>query len=125
MGTAAEDPARSPVIPAVKYIRDTFPSLLIACDVCLCTWTSHGHCGIIPKQDGLIDNEQSTKRLAQIAVAYAKAGCHVIAPSDMMDGRILAIKEALKESNFGRTVSFIFQAQLRFLIILVPTKIHL
>lgn len=90
------------MIPAVQMIRKTFPDLLVACDVCLCTWTSHGHCGII--RDGQLDNEASIKRLAEIAVAFAKAGCQVIAPSDMMDGRVLAIKGALKGAGLGRLV---------------------
>jgi len=103
-GSAAEDPKRSPVIPAVQLIRASFPSVLVACDVCLCTWTSHGHCGLIPKNDGQIDIGASTKRLAEIAVAFAKGGCQVIAPSDMMDGRVLAIKSALKAAGLGRTI---------------------
>jgi len=90
----------------VKFLRKIFPQLLVACDVCLCTWTSHGHCGIIPNPlDGKIDNEKSIKRIAEIAVCYAKAGCQIIAPSDMMDGRILAIKNALKAANLHSQVS--------------------
>lgn len=103
-GSAAEDPNRSPVVPAIQIIRKTFPDLLVACDICLCTWTSHGHCGIIPKSDGQIDIPASTKRLAEISVGFAKAGCQVIAPSDMMDGRVLAIKKALKDAGLGRQV---------------------
>lgn len=108
-GSAAEDPKRSPVIPAVSLIRKSFPGLLVACDVCLCTWTNHGHCGLIPKEDGQIDNAASIKRLAEISVAFVRAGCQVIAPSDMMDGRVKAIKEALREHGFGRTVSACIQ----------------
>lgn len=94
------------MIPAVKLIRQTFPDLLIACDVCLCTWTTHGHCGIITggSHSHGIDVEKSAERLAEIAVSFAKAGCHVVAPSDMMDGRILAIKQALKTANFHKKV---------------------
>lgn len=92
-------------MPVIQLIRKAFPNLLVACDVCLCTWTNHGHCGIIPQDaNGQIDNAASIKRLAQIAVAFARAGCQVIAPSDMMDGRVLAIKTALKEANLGRQV---------------------
>ncbi|XP_064649549.1 delta-aminolevulinic acid dehydratase-like [Lineus longissimus] len=92
-GTNADSPD-TPVIKAIKFIRQTFPSLLVACDVCLCPYTDHGHCGILLK-DGTVDNEASIKRLAEIALAYAKAGCQVIAPSDMMDGRIGAIRDTL------------------------------
>ncbi|CAL1541811.1 unnamed protein product [Lymnaea stagnalis] len=102
-GTAADAPD-TPVIEAIKVLRKAFPSLLIACDVCLCPYTSHGHCGYL-RPDGTIDNEPSIERLSEIAVAYARAGCHVIAPSDMMDGRIGAIKKALFSNGFGNTVS--------------------
>ncbi|XP_059162610.1 delta-aminolevulinic acid dehydratase-like [Physella acuta] len=102
-GSAADAPD-TPVILAIKALRQDFPSLLIACDVCLCPYTSHGHCGYL-RPDGTIDNEPSIERLAEIAVAYAKAGCHIIAPSDMMDGRIGAIKKALFNSGIGHKVS--------------------
>lgn len=90
------------MIPAIKLIRQKFPDLLIACDICLCTWTTHGHCGIITEEG--IDMEKSTARLAEIAVSFAKAGCHIVAPSDMMDGRILAIKKGLVNANLSRKV---------------------
>ena len=64
---------------------------------------SHGHCGIL-NDDGTIDNENSIRRLAEISVNYAKAGCQVIAPSDMMDGRILSIKNGLKKAGLLRQV---------------------
>uniref|UniRef100_A0A8D0DFW5 Delta-aminolevulinic acid dehydratase n=1 Tax=Salvator merianae TaxID=96440 RepID=A0A8D0DFW5_SALMN len=92
------------VVQAVRTIRSTFPELLVACDVCLCPYTSHGHCGIL-RQDGSIQNEASCRRLAEVALCYAKAGCHIVAPSDMMDGRIHAIKEALIASDLGNKVS--------------------
>ncbi len=75
-----------------------YPSLLIITDLCLCGYTNHGHCGIL-HPDGRINNQPSIDRLAQIAVSYAKAGAHVIAPSDMMDGRIGAIKYALHDNG--------------------------
>ncbi|TPX34782.1 porphobilinogen synthase [Synchytrium endobioticum] len=102
-GTLADDP-EGPVIQAVKLFREEFPELLIICDVCLCEFTSHGHCGVL-NDDGSINNPASIKRLAEVSLAYAKAGCHVIAPSDMMDGRIRAIKETLLENGLAHRVS--------------------
>lgn len=77
-----------------------FPSLYIACDVCLCEYTSHGHCGLL-NDDGTINTPPSVQRLAEVAVNYAKAGAHCVAPSDMLDGRVKAIKRALIDANLG------------------------
>uniref|UniRef100_A0A1W7RJE6 Delta-aminolevulinic acid dehydratase n=1 Tax=Agkistrodon contortrix contortrix TaxID=8713 RepID=A0A1W7RJE6_AGKCO len=101
---SAADAKDTPVIQAIQMIRSLFPELLIACDVCLCPYTSHGHCGLL-RQDGTLQNEASCRRLAEVALAYAKAGCHIVAPSDMMDGRIHAIKEALLANDLGNKVS--------------------
>lgn len=98
-GTLADD-IDGPVIQAIRYLREHFPSLYVATDVCLCEYTSHGHCGILC-EDGTVNNEESTKRLAQVAVAYAKAGAHCVAPSDMMDGRISSISTALRAAGLG------------------------
>lgn len=100
-GTNA-DSQLNPVIKALPILRKSFPNLLIACDVCLCPYTSHGHCGII-KENG-IDNEASINRLAEISLGYAKAGAHIVAPSDMMDNRIKAIKDLLIKNGFEKTV---------------------
>ncbi|TPX33203.1 porphobilinogen synthase [Synchytrium microbalum] len=102
-GSLADDP-EGPVIQAVKVFRREFPEVLVICDVCLCEFTSHGHCGIL-NDDQTINNPASIKRLAEVSLAYAKAGCHVIAPSDMMDGRIRAIKEILLENGIAHRVS--------------------
>ncbi|KAL3870904.1 hypothetical protein ACJMK2_038969 [Sinanodonta woodiana] len=102
-GTGADLP-NSPAMLAIRMLRQWFPNLLIASDVCLCPYTCHGHCGIL-FEDGSINNEASIARLAEISVSYAKAGCQIIAPSDMMDGRIGAIKKALKDSGLGSKVS--------------------
>ncbi|KAF8330757.1 delta-aminolevulinic acid dehydratase [Cantharellus anzutake] len=102
-GGPADDPS-GPVIQAIHLIRKQYPSLYIACDVCLCEYTSHGHCGyLVHNPDGstTIDNAASVKRIAQVALAYAKAGAHCVAPSDMMDGRVKAIKRALIEAGLG------------------------
>ncbi|OMH80968.1 Delta-aminolevulinic acid dehydratase [Zancudomyces culisetae] len=102
-GKAADD-LEGPVVQAVKHIKNKWPGLHVACDVCLCEYTSHGHCGIL-YADGTINNEASVKRLAQVAVTYAEAGADCVAPSDMMDGRILAIKNALLEKGLSNKVS--------------------
>jgi porphobilinogen synthase len=101
-GSNADDP-NGPVILAVKLLREKFPKLFIACDVCLCEYTSHGHCGIL-REDGSLENQLSVKRLATVALNYAKAGAHCVAPSDMMDGRIKAIKETLIENGLAHKV---------------------
>ena len=98
-GTPADDP-QGPVILAIKKLRALFPTLFIATDVCLCEYTSHGHCGIL-HADGTINAVPSAERIAEVAVAYAKAGAHCVAPSDMMDGRIRAIKRGLIDSGLG------------------------
>lgn len=101
---SAADSEDSPTIEAVRLLRKTFPSLLVACDVCLCPYTSHGHCGLL-SENGAIQAKESRQRLAEVALAYAKAGCQVIAPSDMMDGRVEAIKDALMAHELGNRVS--------------------
>ncbi|KAI8853672.1 hypothetical protein BC829DRAFT_424618 [Chytridium lagenaria] len=98
IGTLADD-ADGPVIRAVKLFRAEFPEVLVACDLCLCEYTSHGHCGVLRK-DGSLNNDESIKRLAEVGLSYAKAGCQIIAPSDMMDGRIRAIKNILHANGF-------------------------
>lgn len=75
-------------------MRSAFPNLILACDICLCPYTDHGHCGIL-QSDGTIDNAASIRRLAVIALHYAQSGAHIVAPSDVMDGRVGAIKQAL------------------------------
>ncbi|XP_003740514.1 delta-aminolevulinic acid dehydratase [Galendromus occidentalis] len=102
--SVSSDPDRNPVHGAIRVIRSSFPDLVVTCDVCLCAYTSHGHCGIL-NQQGIIDMEKSDQRLAQMALSFARAGAHVVAPSDMMDGRILAIKDALFKAHLGNTVS--------------------
>ncbi|KAI8807918.1 hypothetical protein BJ742DRAFT_811230 [Cladochytrium replicatum] len=102
-GSAVDQP-NSPVIQAIKVFRKEFPDVLVGCDLCLCAYTSHGHCGIT-HADGVIDNLPSIARLAEVGLAFAKAGCQLIAPSDMMDGRIRAIKAKLLENGFGNRVA--------------------
>lgn len=90
----------NPVIKGIKLIKQLFDDLLIICDVCLCDYTSSGACCIFTG-DGQqhIDNQATIDRLAEIALTYADAGCHVVAPSDMMDGRVEAILSKFKASG--------------------------
>lgn len=98
-GTPADDDD-GPVILAIKRLRELYPTLYIACDVCLCEYTSHGHCGVL-NEDGTINISPSVDRISDVALAYAKAGADCVAPSDMMDGRIKAIKRKLIDSGYG------------------------
>lgn len=96
-GTAAHK-ADGVVQQAVKRIKDACPDLLVVTDLCLCEYTSHGHCGILtPKGD--VENDETLEVLAKVALSHAKAGADVIAPSDMMDGRVGFIREALDEGG--------------------------
>ncbi|XP_023245404.1 heat shock 70 kDa protein cognate 3 isoform X1 [Copidosoma floridanum] len=108
VGSGADCP-RNPIVTAVPLLRIWFPDLIIACDVCLCPYTNHGHCGIL-NDDGTINNTPSIKRIAEVAVAYAKAGAHIVAPSDMMDGRIKAIKVALANAGLSNKVAVLSYA---------------
>lgn len=83
---------------AIRYIKKNYPSLLIIADVCLCEYTSHGHCGVVCGHEIL--NDETLPLLSKMAVSLAKAGADIIAPSDMMDGRVNAIRQALDESEF-------------------------
>jgi porphobilinogen synthase len=83
---------------AVRAIRRACQELLVFTDVCLCEYTSHGHCGVIAH--GEVQNDETLELLAKMAVSHAKAGAHVVAPSDMMDGRVGAIREALDDEGF-------------------------
>lgn len=103
------DSEENPIIRAVPLIRQWFPNLLIACDVCLCPYTIHGHCGIL-NDDGTINNDASIKRISEIAVAYAKAGAQIVAPSDMMDGRVGAIKKHLVKVGLANKVAVLSYA---------------
>ena len=76
---------------AIRRLKDANPEIIVIGDVCLCEYTSHGHCGIV-RQDGSVDNDATLPLLAETAVSLAEAGCDIIAPSDMMDGRVSAIR---------------------------------
>lgn len=83
---------------AVRLVRAHYPELVISTDVCMCEYTSHGHCGLIKGET--VDNDSTLELLAKIAVSHAKAGADILAPSDMMDGRIGVIRDALDEAGY-------------------------
>lgn|SRR3712207_3978009 len=85
---------------AIRKIKEIAPELYVITDVCMCEYTSHGHCGIICEHSHDVDNDKTLEYLGKIAVSHAKAGADMIAPSDMMDGRIDALREALDENGF-------------------------
>ncbi len=96
----SEGYSRDGIVPqAIRALKDALPDLLVWGDVCLCEYTDHGHCGLI--KAGTVDNDATLPLLAKAAVVYAEAGADVIAPSDMMDGRVGAIREALDEEGFS------------------------
>src|SRR5213593_3887495 len=97
-GSGATDP--DGIVPrALRAIREAAPGLLLVTDVCLCEYTDHGHCGLV--KDGDVDNDPTLELLAAEAVAHARAGADLIAPSDMMDGRVAAIRRALDAAGFA------------------------
>jgi len=94
---------------AVRDIKAKFPSLYVITDVCLCEYMSHGHCGII--KDGDVDNDPSLELLAKTALSHAEAGADMVAPSDMMDGRVAAIREILDANGFSNTPIMAYSAK--------------
>jgi len=94
---------------ALRALRPRFPELVLTTDVCLCEYTSHGHCGVIV--DGEVHNDRSLELLARAAVSHAEAGADVVAPSDMMDGRVGAIREALDDHGFEQTPILAYSAK--------------
>jgi porphobilinogen synthase len=94
---------------AVRAVKDTIPDLLVITDVCLCEYTSHGHCGVV--EDGRIKNDPTLELIARTAISHAEAGADLIAPSDMMDGRVAAIREGLDESGFPETPIMAYSAK--------------
>ena len=96
-GSSAWD-ATSPVQEAIRRLKRALPELVVISDVCLCQYTSHGHCGMLKGEK--IDNDSTLPLLAQTALSHAEAGADIVAPSDMMDGRVLAIREKLDEHGF-------------------------
>jgi porphobilinogen synthase len=94
--------AKDGIVPwALRAVKAAVPELVLWADVCLCEYTDHGHCGVLRGEQ--VDNDQTLPLLAKAAVAYAEAGADVVAPSDMMDGRVGAIRRALDEANLPDT----------------------
>jgi porphobilinogen synthase len=108
-GTSAHK-ADGVVQQAVRRIKDACPDLLVITDVCLCEYTSHGHCGILSRA-GDVENDETLEVLAKVALSHAKAGADIIAPSDMMDGRVGIIREALDESGYETTPIMSYSAK--------------
>jgi porphobilinogen synthase len=108
IGSAAYDP-EAPVQSATRAIKRAVPGVLVVTDVCLCEYTSHGHCGIVI--DEQIANDPTVEQLARTAVSHAAAGADIVAPSDMMDGRVGAIRQALDERGFSRTAIMAYAAK--------------
>ena len=107
-GSSAWD-MKSPVQRAMMLIKKALPDLVIIGDVCLCEYTDHGHCGLLKGQE--VDNDPTLDLLARVAVSQAKAGADVIAPSDMMDGRVAAIREALDIEGFAQRSIMAYSAK--------------
>lgn len=98
---------------AVRAIKKASPALLVITDVCLCEYTDHGHCGLIGERGGVrdVDNDSTLDVLARAAVSHARAGADIVAPSDMMDGRVRAIREALDGEGFAHTPILAYAAK--------------
>ena len=96
-GSSAYDPDGI-VQRAIRQIKEEYPGLLVVADICLCEYTDHGHCGLV--KDGVILNDETLPMLAKMAVTCAQAGADLVAPSDMMDGDVAAIREALDEAGY-------------------------
>jgi porphobilinogen synthase len=98
-----------PVQQAVRALKRELPELVVITDVCMCEYTDHGHCGVI--RDGDVDNDATLELLAREAVSHARAGADIVAPSDMMDGRVRAIRAALDDKNFTNTAILSYAAK--------------
>ena len=107
-GSGAYDP-EGVVQMAVRALKEAHPDLLVIADVCLCEYTSHGHCGVV--RDGEVDNDLTVELLAKTAISLAEAGADVVAPSDMMDGRIGAIRSQLDEEGHSDVAMIAYSAK--------------
>jgi len=107
-GTGAYD-AEGVVQLAVRALKEAHPELVVITDVCLCEYTSHGHCGVV--RDGEVDNDVTVELLAKTAISQADAGADVVAPSDMMDGRIGAIRSQLDEEGHSNVAMIAYSAK--------------
>jgi len=94
---------------AVRAVKETIPDLLVITDVCLCEYTSHGHCGVV--EDGRVRNDPTLELISRTALSHVEAGADMVAPSDMMDGRVAAIREALDESGYQEAPIMAYSAK--------------
>jgi porphobilinogen synthase len=94
---------------AARAVKETIPDLLVITDVCLCQYTSHGHCGLV--EDGRVKNDASVELLARVALSHMESGADIVAPSDMMDGRVGAIRETLDEAGYTETPIMAYSAK--------------
>ncbi|MDO8490637.1 MAG: porphobilinogen synthase [Dehalococcoidia bacterium] len=94
---------------AIRQIKKTAPDLVVITDVCMCEYTSHGHCGAVV--DGCVDNDSSLELIAKTALSHAEAGADIVAPSDMMDGRVAAIRRSLDQGGFQNTPIMAYAAK--------------
>jgi len=108
-GSEAYDPDGI-VQQAVRTLKQSTPDLVVITDVCLCEYTDHGHCGIVTP-NGDVDNDATLPLLARTALSHAEAGADIVAPSDMMDGRVAAIRSALDDAGFGNTPIMAYAAK--------------
>lgn len=109
LGTSAYDD-KGEVQQAIKVIKDAAPDLVVITDVCLCEYMDHGHCGLLTGA-GQVDNDSTLEELAKTAVSHARAGCDMVAPSDMMDGRVGYIRRTLDDKGFADTVIMSYAAK--------------
>src|SRR4051812_10272706 len=107
-GTGAADP-EGPVQTAVRALKKEVPGLLVVTDVCLCEYTSHGHCGLLDGEE--IMNDATVDELARAALSHAAAGADIVAPSDMMDGRVGRIRDVLDHAGFSQTAVMAYAAK--------------
>lgn len=94
---------------AIREIKNAVPNLIVITDVCLCQYTTHGHCGVL--EDDYVDNDKTLELIARTALSHAEAGADIVAPSDMMDGRVGAIRTALDDSGFQNTIIMSYAAK--------------
>ena len=108
--TGSEGYAEDGIIQkTVRELRKKTPDMLVVTDVCMCEYTSHGHCGIV--RGGDVDNDETLEYLAKMAVSHAEAGADIVAPSDMMDGRVGVIREALDDAGFDKVPIMSYSAK--------------
>lgn len=109
-GESAADP-EGPVQQALRFMRRHYEDVLLITDVCLCQYTDHGHCGLLT-EDGRIDNDSTLEQLSKVAVSHAEAGADMVAPSDMMDGRVGHIRKTLDREGFSHVSIMSYAAKL-------------